>query len=104
MVLSAPRRAGSKQNDRPGDAVRNVGVGDGAGRRGGGSDGSSAVAGRAGVQKKSNLKPMEDVYTMCACVHEYVCARLCVCVCVCTEGPGNIEKRPFHKMAAHSLH
>jgi len=32
--------------------------------------------------------------------------RVCVspCVCVCIVGTGNIEKRPFHKMAAHSLH
>lgn len=75
MVLSAPRRAASKQNDRDGSAVhaavRYVVCGGGTGR-GGGSDGTGAAAGRAGVQKKSNLKPMEDVYTMCACVRACV--------------------------------
>lgn len=96
MVLRRypPPSAGSKQNDRwPGRAaVRyRCRLNRGAARR--------RRRGGAGVQKKSNLKPMEDdVYTMCA--------RLCVCACerVYRGAGGNIEKRPFHKMAAHSLH
>lgn len=61
---------------------------------GGGSDGGprEVVRRHAGVQKKSNLKPMEKT-----CTHE---VRLCVCVCLymyTQRGRGTLKKDLFTK-------